>query len=310
MNKKACKILPISCLCSIYFNTEINDFVLAIDSLLIQDYKPEEIIIIVDGLVSKDIFKFINYLRNYSIFKIYFLEKNEGLGNALKLGLTKCKNNLVARFDTDDINLKGRLKIQYDLFKKIPNASIIGSNIIEYKNLNTKEKYIIKKVPIKLNSIKNYSIYRNPINHPTVIFKKNEIINLGSYRNIKYFEDYDLWLRSLKNKMMIINIEEPLVAMKRETYLSNRKGIKYAIYELIFIKKALEENLIIKKSIPFFIIRVIIRLIPNPIIAIIKLLDQQRNLTDINLIKYINDIKNNPKSFSSMISKFIIDNKL
>ena len=61
---------------------------------------------------------------------------------------------------------------------------------------------------------------RNPLNHPSVMFRKNDIIEIGSYRDIKFFEDYELWLRCIKKGLLIHNINKVLVAMRRENYLS------------------------------------------------------------------------------------------
>ena len=35
-------------------------------------------------------------------------------------------------------------------------------------------------------------MFRNPLNHPSVLFKKEDILRVGSYRDIKFFEDYDI----------------------------------------------------------------------------------------------------------------------
>ena len=77
-------------------------------------------------------------------------------------------------------------------------------------------------------------MYRNPLNHPTVMFRKSEIIRVGSYKNLKYFEDFELWIRCIKNAQIIINYKKPLVAMKRKSYMEKRKGYLYAFYEILF----------------------------------------------------------------------------
>ena len=87
------KILPISCICSIYEKTCLNEFAIAIDSLMLQEFIPSEIIIIVDGIIKKDIVKLLKQLKkDKDNFKIFYIDKNKGLGFALKYGLTKCKN--------------------------------------------------------------------------------------------------------------------------------------------------------------------------------------------------------------------------
>ena len=292
------KLLPISCICCIYKNTILKEFILAIDSLMIQEYIPNEVIIIVDGLVNNDIKRFLNFIKDFkNIFKIYYLEKNRGLGLALKFGIPKCNNNLIARFDSDDINLKNRLKIQYEFIEKNKNLSIVGSDVLEFKN--NSESLIIKRMKNNINSNLNNFIIRNPLNHPTVLFKKDDILKVGSYEDIKFFEDYELWLRCIKKGLHLYNINQPLVAMKRISFISKRKGFKYAIYELNFLIETLKKKTINRFLIPVYLIRIIIRILPINISILVKFLDSKReeynNNFDLN--DYICDIHNNNHSF-------------
>ena len=288
--------IPVSCLCSIYRETILSELIIAIDSIIIQKYIPNEIVIIVDGYIKKDIKMFLEFIKSDEIFKIYKIKKNKGLGFALNYGLKKCKNSIVARFDTDDINLQNRLKIQYDLIKKNRNLSIIGSNVFEY---NEKMKTCkLKKVPLNHKEILKSYMFRNPINHPTVMFKKNDILKVGSYKNINLFEDYELWLRCIKNKLMILNIEKPLVAMKRENLLNKRSGTKYINYELNFIKEVLKIKTIKKIYIPFYILRIIVRLTPLRLSKLISYLDFNRENSNFDISIEIDNIKKNQFSYS------------
>ena len=67
------------------------------------------------------------------IFKVFYIEENVGLGLALNYGIPKCTNELIARFDSDDINLNNRLKYNMNLSKN-PQISIVGSDVFEFNN--------------------------------------------------------------------------------------------------------------------------------------------------------------------------------
>ena len=293
------KKLPISCLCSIYKKTILEEFIISIDSLLNQEYIPDEILIIVDGLITRELELFINFLKNKNeIFKILVLKENKGLGFALKYGLNKCHNDIVARFDTDDINLKGRLKFQYDFLIKNPIYSLVGSNIIEFNP--KEERIILKKLNSNINSKFNLYMIRNPINHPTVMFKKEKIINIGSYKDIKHFEDYELWLRCLKNGLLMHNFQEPMVAMRRDNYCSKRIGFRYALCEIKFLKETIKQKTLNKIFIPIFIIRIIIRILPNKISNLLLFIDFKRDYKNynFNIETYKNKISNKNNSIS------------
>ena len=300
MNRLTSKLLPISAICCIYKNTILKELILAIDSILVQDYIPNEVVIIVDGYISNDIRSFLNFLFSVGdIFKIYYIEENVGLGLALNYGIPKCTNKLIARFDSDDINLKDRLKIQYEFMKRNPQISILGSDIFEFNN--DSKKILLKTMPNDLNFIKYY--LRNPLNHPTVLFRKKDIIKSGSYKNIKFFEDYELWLRCLKEGLNIHNINIPLVAMKRKSFFSKRHGFKYALYELNFLKEALKQKTIKRFLIPIYLLRICIRLVPVEFLDLTRIIDPLRNEYE-NSFKLDIYIRKINKNENSMFKKF------
>ncbi len=299
MNKS--KKLPISCICSIYKKTNLHEFSLALDSLIIQEYIPDEIIIIVDGVVNSDVDKFLNFLKKKNdIFKVFYFEQNKGLGLALKFGIPKCKNELVARFDSDDINLKDRLIVQYNYLKDNPKISIVGTDIFEFSSYH--KDLTIKKMTNNFKGKFKFYMVRNPLNHSTVVFRKQDIINVGSYKNIKFFEDYELWLRCLREGLSVHNIDMTLVAMKRSSYLSKRNGFKYAIHEFNFLKEAISQKTIKKYFIPIYILRILLRVIPVELSFIIKSLDSRRlkKKGNFDLKNYINKITKNDSSYSSI----------
>jgi len=305
MNNINRKILPISCICSIYRGTILEEFIIALDSLLLQEYIPNEIIVIVDGQIKLNVKTFLDkIIQVEKIFKVYFIEENRGLGFALNYGLLKCNNKIVARFDTDDINLSNRLKIQFDFLKNKPEISIVGSDVIEFNNF---DKKIFKK------NMKNYKemtkgfMRRNQLNHPSIMYRKKDILEVGSYKDIKLFEDYELWLRCIKKEVGIYNINKALVAMRRSSYLSNRIGIKYAIYELRFLIETVKQNTIKKINIPFFMVRIVLRLLPKNLTVFIRLFDSSRLVSqdDFNLDNYILKLNNNKNSFYKKYNNLI-----
>ena len=58
------------------------------------------------------------YKEKYDIFKIIYLKENQGLGDALRIGLKYCTYNIVARMDSDDISVPNRFEKQVQEFEK------------------------------------------------------------------------------------------------------------------------------------------------------------------------------------------------
>ena len=178
----------------------------AIKSVLNQTLKNFEIVVINDGSTDKtlEIIKSFNDKR----LKIYST-KNKGIISALNYGLIKCKSDIIARFDGDDIMFSNRLYTQLNFFKK-NNPILLGSNALI---IDSKSNVLGKSnLPLGHEIIKSSLKNMNPaFFHPSVMFNKKKIIELGGYNKWAiHAEDYDLWLH-LSKKGKLINIKKPLI---------------------------------------------------------------------------------------------------
>ena len=250
----------ISWLGSIYFQSRKIDLIESIRSIELQECNyQQEIVLVKDGLITKDIEIF---LKNYTFkisFKLINIVKNTGLGNALKIGSQNCEGKYIVRFDTDDISLPNRLSTQIPLLENNSELAFISSAVYE-KDSSDKIYY---KLPYK-NSSENLIYKLNPVNHPTVVLNKEILFSVGNYQSVYYFEDYYLWLKFIKNGYKYKLINDPLVVMKVDESYTKRWGLKYAFYEIIFFQKLIKENMINPKYSKYFLLRILSRLILIP----------------------------------------------
>lgn len=235
---------------SVYSKENPEHFKMALDSILInQTLKPDEFILVVDGPVTDELNKvIIQYETEFeAVLKVYRLEDNIGLGKALNYGMDKCTYSLIARADSDDINSSERFEMQIRKFKNDPLIDVVGSYIDEFEE-DFKSPKNRKKMPLKHNEILKMAKMRNPINHMSVMFKKQVIIEAGSYEHLPYLEDYLLWIKVLNNGGKMENIDEYLVhARVGNGMLSRRSNIEY-----IFSSKVLNKIMKKKKMINTF----------------------------------------------------------
>src|SRR5699024_8523701 len=115
-----------SVLMSIYVKEEPSYFKESIDSMLGQTLLPDQIVIVKDGPLTKELDLIIDQYTSLheGIFTIVPLKENIGLGKALDEGLKSCRNELVARMDTDDISLPDRCEKQVQAFTADPELSL------------------------------------------------------------------------------------------------------------------------------------------------------------------------------------------
>lgn len=213
-----------SVLMSVYAKEKPNYLIESIESIVNQTILTDDFVIVCDGPLPNELELIIEeYSKKYNYINILKLPKNIGLGLALNFGLDYCKNNLVARMDSDDISLPQRCEYQLSEFIKNPNLSITSSSVLEFFN-NDRANTILKSVPISHDEILNYSKKRNPFNHPSVMFKKEDVIAVGGYQHFMLYEDYFLWIRLLNSGKITRNIAEPLLLMRTSYDLYKRRG--------------------------------------------------------------------------------------
>jgi len=233
--------MEFSVLMSVYAKEKAEHLELALKSVIEQTKKPDQIVLVKDGLLTDDLERVItDYLdKERNLFTIVELKENKGLGFALNEGIKECKYELVARMDSDDICVPERFEKQIALFLKNPNLDIVGSHINEFEDL-VDNIVSIRKVPIIDNSIKSFARRRNPFNHVTVIYKKKTVVLSGGYEDFMWFEDYYLWVRMIINDCMCANLDDQLVNVRAGSPMFERRiGRDYAKMEYLLQKEFL-----------------------------------------------------------------------
>ncbi len=248
-----------SVLMSVYRKENPEFFRIAIESMLKQTIPTNDFVLVCDGPLTPKLDQVIQTLSDQyqDIFQIIRLETNCGLGNALNTGLKICKNELVARMDSDDISLLNRCELQLKAFQSDPELSLCGGNIMEFKT-NEDEISSIRYVPSKYKDIVKFAKKRNPMNHMSVMFKKSIVEDVGGYIEVNLAEDYYLWIRIIKNGYKVANLNNILVKARIGNGMYKRRGgFKYAknIYNLQ--KKFLTIHFI---TFPEFIVNCLIRI--------------------------------------------------
>lgn len=222
--------LKFSVLMSVYKNEKVDNFELAVKSVIEQTNMPDEIIIVRDGMVPTALQSSIdNLIKKYPKSITYIpLNENTGLGNALNIGIQSAKYDLIARMDTDDICVPNRFELQLKAFQKDPELDMVGGQVTEFSG---EVENIVgqKKVPCSYDEISSFLKFRNAFNHPTVMYKKTAVLKAGNYLELRFVEDYYLWCRMFLNGAKMINLPETLVRMRVGLDMYQRRG-GYAYY--------------------------------------------------------------------------------
>lgn len=229
------KIMSFSVLMSIYMAEKPSYLTMSLNSVLNQTLQASEIIIVEDGPLTTDLYAILDEFESKNpIIRRLRLSENHGLGYALCEGLKYCRYELVARMDTDDICKPNRFEVQVEFMEKNHEVDVLGTWIDEF--FDVKENVVsIRKVPEGSKGLYEFGKKRNPMNHPTVMFRKSSVLKAGSYQTCMLLEDYYLWVKMLKMGMVFYNIQESLLYFRLSHDIYKRRGgLKYAITEVKF----------------------------------------------------------------------------
>ncbi|MGA8211724.1 MAG: glycosyltransferase, partial [Nocardioidaceae bacterium] len=175
-----------------------------------QTRPPADVVLVQDGPVPPELAATIADLVAASSVPVTHLElpENVGLGPALDLGLAACEHEIVARMDADDVSAPTRFEQQLPLVEA--GADIVGSGLLEFGGSVT-DVVGRRTPPTDPAAIRAAIAFRDPFNHPTVVYRRSAVQAAGGYTDMALMEDYLLFARMLDAGAEPANLAAPLV---------------------------------------------------------------------------------------------------
>lgn len=264
-----------SVLMSVYFKETADNLYQALQSLIYQRVRPEEIVLVKDGKLTDELERTILSFdkENPNLLNIIAIDQNSGLGHALSLGLQACKYDFVARMDSDDISDFHRFETQVEFLNNHPEIDVVGCTLAEFEDTVGDSKLIKKCQQYHKDMVKNIK-WRSPMNHATIMFRRQRVVDAGGYfGNTIMFEDYALFIRLWKAGLRFHNLDQILYYMRVDSGLNSirrRRGMDYLKKELNFLRYVGRIGAFSKvDQIKYAIVRLPLRLIPPRIMAVL-----------------------------------------
>lgn len=221
------------------YNTPFEYLSATVESILSQTFADFELIVI-DDASSVEYSEFFEKFNDERI-KYFKLEQNAGPGHARNEGIKKATGEYVALVDSDDISLPERFRLQAEFLDQNPEISILGTGF----------RFSNRKNPAQIcddNEIKNFLLFNSPLCNPTVMFRRENMINKNLFFNesINFAEDYKLWIDATFAGLKFANLKEVLlIYTRRAGQLSKEKeeiqvSILKNLYKDIFAKLGFE----------------------------------------------------------------------
>lgn len=199
----------------------------SIESILTQSYKNIEFIVVNDG--STDSTKEIVLSFNDSRLKLFDNITNQGIVKTRNTCIEKSNGKYLAVFDSDDIALPDRLKLQVEFLENNSEYCLCGTDY-QIIDSNGKPSYEMI-VPKTDEDIKTYLNFNIPFCHSTMLFRSSYLKDNRYRSGFEPSEDYELTLRlsklskmaSLNSKTVLYRVHGNNISLKKSTTIYNLK---------------------------------------------------------------------------------------
>lgn len=214
---------------SVYHKEKAKYLEEALTSVFNQSYTPNEVILVKDGPLNDELDCVIDsFSKLHSELIILPLDKNRGLAHALNVAIRSTTADYIARMDTDDVSKYVRFEKQINYLNNNPDVDCVGTWAIEIKPDGS--EFYKKQMPLLHEDCLAFYMKRNPMIHPTVMFRRSFFDKAGLYPEDTYQEeDTMLWANGFSHGCKFANIPEYLYDFRiDESFFNRRKGFRYA----------------------------------------------------------------------------------
>ena len=210
---------------SVYYKEKPEYLRESMESIYAQTIPTDNFVLVCDGPLTPALDGVIATMQEKFGGRLYVhrLAKNGGLGNALNEGMKHCKNELIARMDSDDVSHKDRCEKELHIFQTLPEVSVVSGVIEEFVG-DISNVQSCRVVPEFQKDILSFAQKRNPFNHPCVMYKKSAVEIAGGYQDFYLLEDWYLWIRMLQKGCIGYNVQSPILWMRAGSDMYKRRG--------------------------------------------------------------------------------------
>ncbi len=132
------------------------------------------------------------------------------VGGALRELVLRAGTPLCARMDGDDACHPERFERQLHFWKSHPGLAALGAQVECFGEAG-KSAEAYQPLPLHHRDIVYAFLRRTPLVHPTILFDREAVLAAGNYRADRPVEDYELFLRLVRNGAQLANMPDSLL---------------------------------------------------------------------------------------------------
>jgi glycosyltransferase involved in cell wall biosynthesis len=210
----------------------------SISSVLGQTFSNFEFIIVDDASTDNSLEIITNFAEKDPRIKVLRNSCNLGLTKSLNLSLKVCSGEYVARIDADDFCAVDRLEKQIKFLDQNDKYVLVSSWAVEVDSSGNEIRVL--KPNLTDSELKKVLIRHNPIIHSSIMFRRQIVLSEGGYDEyFVYAQDYDLYLRLVKNFSLAILPECLVFSRVSANSITVRKNRRQTFFALVARHRAI-----------------------------------------------------------------------
>jgi len=215
----------------------------AIESILDQTYRDFALIIVENGSTDGT----WEVIQSYNDPRIRaFRTPLRQLTFNLNFGLIQTEARYIARMDADDIAEPARLARQVAYLDAHPDVAVLGTAFTSFGEGHAERTVVL---PVTDKAIRRRLAFRFTLCHPTVMFRRDTILDHRGYAGARFCQDLDLWLRLARDHTIkFANLDEPLLRYRIHGSQARGGRESYVLAATALLREAL-----LQKSLVLFV---------------------------------------------------------
>lgn len=210
-----------------------------LDSLLAQTHPSFEIVAVDDGSEDQTPAILHEYAARDSRLRP-LIRQHEGIIPALNAGIQACQGQFLARMDADDLAHPQRLELQAQYLQQHSAVGLVASRVAGFPEDDLRDGFRIYidwlNSLVEHDDIMRERFVESPFAHPSVMFRKSLVEDLGGYQEHGWAEDYDLWLRMAEAGVRFAKLEETLLQWRDHPPRLTRTDSRYSVSNFLRAK--------------------------------------------------------------------------
>lgn len=263
------EIPSLSIIMGIYYQKDdLSALKKSIESILNQTYTSFELIICDDGSTDAVCQLLDFYMLRDKRIRLVRGIKEFDLSHKLNACLQQANGKWIGRMDDDDYSYPNRFEQQVVYLENHAEVDFVGCNVNLIYN---SQKIGVRTMP-EYPQVEDF-YFSQPYIHPTLLFRKDALLEIGGYSQDKYCilcEDYDLLLRLYEKGHYGANMQEVLFDYTLSESLNSRRAFRYRINEMITRYRRFMGLGKMPLALPYVIKPLMVGLLPEKILKEIK----------------------------------------